>query len=475
MKKKFLQVFSLLMVIALMVITANAVVTDKPGITTSGAKVTLYGKDQTVQLTLTLPVCYGIEGYWSATATGKENSIVLGEVTIYAPHATVNGGEIAWADVYGEDPSLWLQNPIQGEKVTATYSIPAGTPAGSYMVTFTCTMFAGLDENNKITVTESDSEYVYTAMITVEQHACSDVTTDQDHICDDENCKKPYGDHSYTSVVTKPTCTATGYTTYTCNCGHTYTGNEVEAIAHKNKVHHARVEANCKEPGVIEYWSCPDCGKDFSDVDCKTVATDLTISIDPAKHKETEVTYANNGDTHSATYDCCGAAYVTDEEHTYDQDGDKCVCGAEKPVTNVAVTAKGTINYTVEGNVVTVTHTQACKVGYWDATAGKYIAIAAVANDDGSYSFTAPEGVTEVLLVAKGDVNGDGKCNVLDRAKIAKNTLKNTHDKYEALVELWMVFAGDIDNNGTVNVLDRAKVAKHTLKNTHDKYEALTW
>ena len=40
-------------------------------------------------------------------------------------------------------------------------------------------------------------------------------------------------DHTYTSVVTAPTCTAAGYTTYTCSeCGYSYTGNEVAALGH---------------------------------------------------------------------------------------------------------------------------------------------------------------------------------------------------------------------------------------------------
>ena len=38
--------------------------------------------------------------------------------------------------------------------------------------------------------------------------------------------------HSYTPVVTEPTCTVAGYTTYTCACGATYTADEVAALTH---------------------------------------------------------------------------------------------------------------------------------------------------------------------------------------------------------------------------------------------------
>ena len=39
-------------------------------------------------------------------------------------------------------------------------------------------------------------------------------------------------DHSYESVVTAPTCTEAGYTTYTCACGDSYTADEVAATGH---------------------------------------------------------------------------------------------------------------------------------------------------------------------------------------------------------------------------------------------------
>ena len=38
--------------------------------------------------------------------------------------------------------------------------------------------------------------------------------------------------HVYASVVTAPTCTEAGYTTYTCSCGDSYVGDETKAIGH---------------------------------------------------------------------------------------------------------------------------------------------------------------------------------------------------------------------------------------------------
>ena len=51
--------------------------------------------------------------------------------------------------------------------------------------------------------------------------------------------------HTYTSVVTAPTCTADGYTTYTCSaCGHSYQGDTV------NKLGHTGGTATCKDKAV---------------------------------------------------------------------------------------------------------------------------------------------------------------------------------------------------------------------------------
>ena len=39
--------------------------------------------------------------------------------------------------------------------------------------------------------------------------------------------------HTYTPVVTKPTCTEQGYTTYTCTCGDSYVADYVDALGHE--------------------------------------------------------------------------------------------------------------------------------------------------------------------------------------------------------------------------------------------------
>ena len=52
--------------------------------------------------------------------------------------------------------------------------------------------------------------------------------------------------HQYTSVVTAPSCTTKGYTTYTCACGHSYKDNYV---GNEDK-HHVNENGKCKNCGL---------------------------------------------------------------------------------------------------------------------------------------------------------------------------------------------------------------------------------
>ena len=67
--------------------------------------------------------------------------------------------------------------------------------------------------------------------------------------------------HSYTAVVTKPTCTEQGYTTYTCQCGDSYQDDFVEATGHSYTA--VVTEPTCTEQGYTTY-TC-QCGDSYQD------------------------------------------------------------------------------------------------------------------------------------------------------------------------------------------------------------------
>ena len=98
--------------------------------------------------------------------------------------------------------------------------------------------------------------------------------------------------HSYTAVVTDPTCTEKGYTTYTCECGDSYTADEVDALGHKEEVIPGKA-ATCTEKGLTEGKKCTVCeeitvkqeeipalGHEFVNGDCKNCDEVLTSKFE---------------------------------------------------------------------------------------------------------------------------------------------------------------------------------------------------
>lgn len=66
--------------------------------------------------------------------------------------------------------------------------------------------------------------------------------------------------HEYGAVVTIPTCTVGGYTTYTCSlCGDTYISEETEALGHSWDNGTVTKEATTEEEGIKTY-NCTVCG-----------------------------------------------------------------------------------------------------------------------------------------------------------------------------------------------------------------------
>ena len=65
-------------------------------------------------------------------------------------------------------------------------------------------------------------------------------------------------EHSYTAVVTPPTCTSKGYTTYTCDCGHKYISNYLDKASHSFGDWYTKTYATCTSEGT-ERRDCSDC------------------------------------------------------------------------------------------------------------------------------------------------------------------------------------------------------------------------
>ena len=126
----------------------------------------------------------------------------------------------------------------------------------------------------------------------------------------------------------------------------------------------------------------------------------------------------------------------------------------EPEVEDVTISsAPSTVECEVEGQTVTIDHTEACVVGYFDGE--KYVAISATANGDGTYSFEAPEGVTEVVVGVKGDANGNGTLDAGDCTRAKAVMLGKT------TLDAKATFFADANGNGSLDAGDctRAKAA----------------
>ena len=67
-------------------------------------------------------------------------------------------------------------------------------------------------------------------------------------------------EHSYTAVVTAPTCTEKGYTTHTCSCGHSYVDTYTDALGHAWDSGTVTKQPTATETG-IRTFTCTRCGE----------------------------------------------------------------------------------------------------------------------------------------------------------------------------------------------------------------------
>jgi len=132
--------------------------------------------------------------------------------------------------------------------------------------------------------------------------------------------------HDYEGVVTKPTCTTDGYTTYTCTvCEDSYVDDEVEATGHTWGEGVVTKEPTETEKGLRTY-TCTVCeSTKTEEIPTLTHTHKYTAVV-------TEPTCTEDGYT---TYTCaCGDSYVDDEVeatgHKY-VDGVCSVCGEKDP------------------------------------------------------------------------------------------------------------------------------------------------
>ena len=90
-------------------------------------------------------------------------------------------------------------------------------------------------------------------------------------------------EHSYTAVVTAPTCTEKGYTTHTCACGDSYVDTYVDALGHAWDNGKVTKEPTETETGV-KTFTCTRCGETRTETIPATGSVDVTEMFTDVSH-----------------------------------------------------------------------------------------------------------------------------------------------------------------------------------------------
>ena len=254
--------------------------------------------------------------------------------------------------------------------------------------------------------------------------------------------------HEYTSVVTAPTCTTAGYTTYTCECGHTYTGDEVDALGHNEVTDEAKAPT-CTETGLTEGKHCDVCGE--------VLVAQETVPATGHKFIDGKCV--------------CGAEYEVKAEWaltTTLKNGDQVLIGAPnygKLLSAEKVSAGSYYNKGVdysETNFANVTDAEIFVV---------------TANDDGTYTFTSLTGKVIALASSYSSLNetGEHKSWALtdreDGTFLVKNTGRNTYLEWYASKNNWSTYTAG--NTKEYYLSFYAKNADYSEDHVHNHISAV--
>ena len=192
----------------------------------------------------------------------------------------------------GEEFTIsWTASPLQGKYDQREYEVHIRKGGSGFKTIYTT------DTSVTLTLTKPDTSYnVY---LTVYNRKYQDYSSSA--FATFRCIRETAHEHSYTAVVTPPTCTEKGYTTHTCSCGHSYVDTYTDALGHAWDSGKVTKQPTETETGVKTY-TCTRCGETKTE----------TIPMLTHKHSYTAVvtapTCTEKGYT---THTCaCGHSYV---------------------------------------------------------------------------------------------------------------------------------------------------------------------
>ena len=151
----------------------------------------------------------------------------------------------------GEEFTIsWTPSPLQGKYDQREYEVHIRKGGSGFKTIYTT------DTSVTLTLTKPDTSYnVY---LTVYNRKYQDYSSSA--FATFRCIRETAHEHSYTAVVTPPTCTAKGYTTHTCSCGDSYVDTYVDALGHAWDSGTVTKQPTATETG-IRTFTCTRCGE----------------------------------------------------------------------------------------------------------------------------------------------------------------------------------------------------------------------
>ena len=324
MKKILSKGISLLLTVAMVLslVSTSAFAADFSKLKVTGGEVVLDGTNPgtvTVSWTGTGDYeIYGIEGIWSLKETGATDKLKLTEITSEIltfkgmNYVDVPSGKLMWTDDSFDDPGVIAAGK---NLISATYSVAADTPAGTYTVTYQSINLIGDDAENDMTGGTVSFDITVKTSVTPPAHTCTltkvpakaATCTEDGNIeyyqCSDTTCGKLYKDAAGTQEITK--------------------ADTVIKAGHTDLKLYPAKDPTCDSDGHVAYWFCTGCNNYYFDnngaVGEKTTVE--KVAIPATGHKWVLVVggYEEGATQHTVKCSVCGQK--KDEAHA-DRPGD---------------------------------------------------------------------------------------------------------------------------------------------------------
>ena len=277
--------------------------------------------------------------------------------------------------------------------------------------------------------------------------------------------------HPYTSQVTAPTCTADGFTVYTCSiCGDRYVDDIVPAPGHNHKGK-VTTEPTCEGEGVMTYV-CTACGDTYTQ-SIPALGHDYTVTVfDPdcvndgytlhscnrCRYSYTDEIVPALGHKAGAPADCenaqtctvCGVELTPALGHDYDAVVTAPTCTTDGYTTHTCANCGDTY---VDSVVTALGHKYDNACDPTCNTCGESREVGDHVYDHDYDAICNECGYEREIPYIPGDVNDDGKVNVRDQGLLQQHL-----NGWEVTINL---AAADVNRDGKVNVRDQGLLQQY--------------